>query len=386
MPGRPRFAKRACGREFAIQLGSISLYDAGNALPILPKARSAPVTPLKVILLADTRPGHYHLAEGVIAAVKRLRPVEITRIPVERRWIVPTRWLRRRMNAKSFFPPRMLRMAYRIDAEALPHADLVVSAGGETQMPNVCVTRFLDVPNIFCGSLLRGLGPQNFSLVISSYDRDAGSARHIVVLKPSAIDPDTLGRPASVPQYGPANHPRIAGLLIGGNAGPFRYRSGEWEQLLDFARALSKAWGTRWLVSTSRRTPNRLADRIAELAQDKSVIERFIDYRTAGPGTLPEIFGNSEIIVCTEDSSTMVSEAVSARLPVVGVAPQAHRFTDEESAYRALLVRNSWCRVLPIASLTPKTFAAALSEIEPIKENPLDALAAKLKERLPALF
>ena len=55
-----------------------------------------PVTPLKVIFLADTRPGHYHLAEGVIAAVKRLRPVEVTRIEVKRKWIVPTRWLRRR--------------------------------------------------------------------------------------------------------------------------------------------------------------------------------------------------------------------------------------------------------------------------------------------------
>ena len=122
MPGRPRFAKRACDREFAIQLGSISLYDAGNALPILPKARSAPVTPLKVILLADTRPGHYHLAEGVIAAVSRLRPVEVTRFRSSGKWIVPTRWLRRRINAKSFFPPRMLRMAYRIDADALPQA------------------------------------------------------------------------------------------------------------------------------------------------------------------------------------------------------------------------------------------------------------------------
>src|SRR4029077_5962944 len=125
---------------------------------------------------------------------------------------------------------------------------------------------------------------------------------------------------------------------------------------------------------------------IAELTQDKSVIERFIDYRTVGPDTLPEIFGAAEVIVCTEDSSTMVSEAVSARLPVVGVAPEAHRFTDEESVYRALLVRNNWCRVLPIASLTPEAFAAALPETEPIKENPLDTLAAKLKERLPALF
>jgi hypothetical protein len=49
-------------------------------------------------------------------------PVEVTRIEVKRKWIVPTRWLRRRINAKSFFLPRMLRMAYRIDADALPNA------------------------------------------------------------------------------------------------------------------------------------------------------------------------------------------------------------------------------------------------------------------------
>jgi mitochondrial fission protein ELM1 len=342
--------------------------------------------PLKVIFLADTRPGHYHLAQGVIAALARLRPVEVSRILIQRKWIVPTRWLRARISAKSFFPPRMLRMAYRVDAETLPKADLVVSAGGETQMPNICVARFLGIPSIFCGSLLRGLGPENFSLIISSYDRDAVSDRHMVVLKPSSIDPDALGRPLSVPRYGPELRPALAGLLIGGNAGPFRYRRKEWERLLAFIADIAKAWGTRWLVSTSRRTPDYVADRIAELAKDESIIARFIDYRTQGPGTLPEIFARAEIIVCTEDSSTMISEAVSARLPVVGVAPRAHRFTDEEQDYRSFLLRNGWCRVLPIAELDPDALATALSEIEPIKENPLDALAAKLKQRLPQLF
>jgi mitochondrial fission protein ELM1 len=343
-------------------------------------------TPLKIIFLADTRPGHYHLAEGVIAAIARLRPVDVTRIEVKRKWIVPTRWLRRRINAKTFFPPRMLRMAYRIDAYALPKADLVVSAGGETQMPNICVSRFLGIPSIFCGSLLRGLEPENFNLIISSYDRDLGSPRHMVVLKPSSIDPDALGRPKLVPRYGPGQRPKLAGLLVGGNAGPFRYRREEWDRLLTFAAEISKQWGTRWLISTSRRTPDYVADKVAALAADTSVVAGFIDFRTAGPGTLPEIFAKAEIIVCTEDSSTMVSEAVSARLPVVGVAPAAHRFTDEEQAYRAFLVQNNWCRVLPIAELTPESLARALSEIEPIKENPLDALAASLRDRLPQLF
>jgi len=156
--------------------------------------------------------------------------------------------------------------------------------------------------------------------------------------------------------------------------------------LLDFVREISRAWGTRWLVSTSRRTPDFVADRIAELAKDDSVVARSIDFRTAGPGTLPEIFGSADVIVCTEDSSTMISEAVSARLPVLGVAPTAHRFTDEEQLYRDFLIGNNWCRVLPITELTPDAFAHALSEIEPLQENPLDALAAKLKQRLPQLF
>jgi len=344
------------------------------------------MSPLRIIFLADTRPGHYHLAQGVIAAISRLRPVDVTRIEVKRKWIVPTRWLRARITAKSFYPPRMLRMAYRIDAEELPDADLVVSAGGETHMPNICVTQLLKVPNIFCGSLLRGLGPENFSLIISSYDRDAESDRHLVTLKPSPVDPDALGRPSTVPRYGPEKHPAIAGLLIGGKAGGFKYSQKEWERLLAFAVEVSKAWGTRWLISTSRRTPDFVADRIAELAKDDSVVEKFIDFRTAGPGTLPEIFAKAEVIVCTEDSSSMISEAVSARLPVVGIAPARCRFTEEETLYRDFLMSNGWSRTVPIAELTPETFAKTLSEIEPLQENPLDTLAAKLKERLAELF
>jgi mitochondrial fission protein ELM1 len=344
------------------------------------------VTPLKVIFLADTRPGHYHLAQGVIAAIARLRPVEVTRVEVKRKWIVPTRWLRRRIKAKTFWPPRMLRMAYRIDADTLPKADLVVSAGGETHMPNICVSRLQNIPSIFCGSLLRGLGPENFSLIVSSYESDADSDRHLVVLKPSSIDPDALGRPIKVPRYGPQRYPAIAALLIGGNAGTFRYGRKDWSRLFTFISEVSKAWGTRWLVSSSRRTPDWVADQVAELAKDDKTVACFIDYRVEGPGTLPEIFAKAEVIVCTEDSSTMISEAVSARLPVVGVAPAKHHFTDDEAEYRSFLVRNDWCRVLPIALLTPESFAAALSEIRPIEENPLDALAAKLKERLPQIL
>ena len=49
-------------------------------------------------------------------------------------------------------------------------------------------------------------------------------------------------------------------------------------------------------------------------------------------------------------------------------------------------LRKDWLRVVPIAALTPEMFAEVLSEIEPLRENPLDALAARLKKRIPHLF
>jgi hypothetical protein len=329
-------------------------------------------TPLKVIFLADTRPGHYHLAQGDCGA----GPPSHRRGHADRgeaQWIVPTRWLRRRISAKTFFPPRMLRMAYRIDAYALPKADLVVSAGGETQMPNICVARFLGASSIFCGSLLRGLGPENFSLIISSYDRDAGSDRHMVVLKPSSIDPDALGRPASVPRYGPERHPQLAGLLIGGNAGPFRYRREEWERLLAFIAEISKAWGTRWLISTSRRTPDHVADRIAELARDESVVARFIDYgcRLAPASSL-----------CRPKSSYGLEHhdlgAVSARLPVIGAAP-APTATDGAN-YRVFRAHTGRCcdrRAPPSRSLARSPRSADHGE---------PPMLAAAEDRLPDLF
>ncbi|MFD0987778.1 ELM1/GtrOC1 family putative glycosyltransferase [Methyloligella solikamskensis] len=341
--------------------------------------------PLKVLFLADTRPGHYHLSEGVIAALKRLRDVQVTRIEIRRKWIVPTRWLRARIHAKSFFPPRMLRMAYRIEAEELPQADLVISAGGETLMPNICVSRYLDRPSIFCGSL-RDLDAKEFSLVISSYERDADAPRHMVTLKPSPMDPDSLGRSDEVIQFGPDRTPKLAALLIGGNAASFRFGRGEWKDLIARIGEISQRWGTRWMISTSRRTPDYVADMLADFAKDERAVERFVDFRTAGPSTLPDIFSRAEIVLCTADSSSMVSEAISARLPVVGLTPKASHLPEDESAYRDLLVHRNWYRVLPIAELTPERLASNLAEITPIEENPLDALAAKLKERLPELL
>jgi mitochondrial fission protein ELM1 len=340
---------------------------------------------LDVLLLSDGRPGHYHLAEGVVAAIAGRRPVTTRRLELAKPRLplrVAALWL-----AFGGDPARVLRLAHGLGpADLVPPAGvgrpgLVVSAGGDTLAALATVARLLAVPSIFCGTL-RHLGPEHVSLVVTSYARHAGRPRHLVALKPGPFEPPATAR--RDPLTGP---PHLAGLLVGGNSGKFHYTAAEWEALLVLLVHCRREHGTRWIVSTSRRTDPAVADRLVALAAEpEGPIERLIDFRTAGPGTLPNLLAAVDAVVVTEDSSTMLSEAISAGLPVVGVAPVRHGFKDEEREYRAYLRDSGWCRFLPIALLSPAALNAALVEVRPLRESPRERLAEEIARRLPALF
>ena len=106
--------------------------------------------PLDALLLSDGKPGHYHQAEGVIAALARLGPVATTRLEVRRRFVIPTRTLLQLVNA-GLPSAHILRLGYGLRAAELPRADVVVSAGGETLAANAAAAKALGAANIFCG-------------------------------------------------------------------------------------------------------------------------------------------------------------------------------------------------------------------------------------------
>lgn len=335
------------------------------------------MSPLDVLYFSDDRPGHYHLTEGILAALGRRRTLAVTRIAVRRpRWLTPG--LLWRLTESGLSPGLLLGYAYGLDASSLPKARLVVSAGGDTLAANVSAARLLKADNIFYGSLRR-YAPERFSLVLTSYAAKAGRPRHAMTLKPNSLDPGTLNKPDA------ANGP--LGLLVGGDAGTVRFSAADWSQLLDFIPHMATTSGRRWIVSNSRRTPAAVSDRLAALAAaDNSPIASFVDVRSSGPGTLGELLGRSYAVLCTADSSSMVSEAVWAQRRVVAIAPQAMMLPADETAYRDYLEHNRWTASLAIAELSPHRLNAALAPLQPLRENPLDSLADLIAERLPQLF
>lgn len=341
--------------------------------------------PLSILILSDGRPGHYHLSDGIAAAIGRRVSVMVQRLQIARRPAVPSRLLAVGLQVGAA-PALVLRFGYGISAGSLPRADVVISAGGDTLAANVATSRLLGAANIFCGTL-RHLPPEAFDLVVSSYARHASLARHLVTLKPNGLDPDSLPPRPTGQAPRPGQPPRLAGLLVGGPSGLFTWEHDEWQRLVAFLSSSHRAHGTRWIVSTSRRTPGTVADLLQEVASDRAgPIAELIDFRQAGAGTLNRVFAVAEALLVTEDSSTMVSEAVCARLPVVGIAPRQHDFKDEEREYRAFLTDEGWCASIALDALSPDAFLTALGKVRPLAANHLDRLADALAERLPDLF
>lgn len=336
---------------------------------------------LTALIFADDRPGHYHLSDGIIAAMRRLRPVKVIRIKVARRW---SGRLLSVLSNTGFPAGWMLRLAFGLSPTALPRSDVIISAGAETLAANICAARITGAPNVYYGSLRR-YAPSSLRLVLTSYASQCHLPGHVMVLKPSALSRESLSLGGN--RFALGAVPKVIGLLLGGDSGECRYENGDWTTLLDFVEHSHRMLGVKWIVSNSRRTPSQVSDEIVvRAASAEGAVAGFIDVRESGPGTLGRLLEQVQAIVCTDDSSTMISECVSAGFPVVGARPRRSAFIPDEQAYREYLSENNWYRSVAIADLTPNTLLSELSRIRPLNEEPLDRLAAILQERLPELF
>jgi uncharacterized protein len=342
--------------------------------------------PLKVLLISDGRPGHFSLSDGIVAAIARLRPVDVHRLEVKRPRLVPARLLSTLTN-RGVPPGVVLQRVFGVDASALPKTDLIVSSGGDTIAANIAAARVLGgVPNLFYGSLRR-FKPDDFALVLNSYARYAAHPKYLVTLKPNKLDPGELAPSAPSPNYASGQPPRTAGLLLGGDTPTMTFGQANWQRIADFVRATHKSHGTRWMASNSRRTPDEVSDQFSALAAEPdSPISRYVDVRKTGSGTLREIFVASGAIAVTADSSSMLSEAIWVRCPVVALSPAHSSLPPDEQDYRTFLSDSGWTASLDLAELSPDSWLTNLARLTPLSANPLDLLAADLQRRLPEIF
>jgi mitochondrial fission protein ELM1 len=339
--------------------------------------------PLTALVLLINKTGHRHQAEGVAHVVERMRPT--VRVPVEvkpRVWAPP---LARNLSvaaARAFGIPAVLKAVYGIDPDSLPRPDLVIGSGRPAVPVGILLGRHFGVPHVYSG-LADGmrLAPA-IDLRLVSVRAHADEPNAVLTPVPCLVEPDALPVARSLTRRSELGGARLA-LMLGGDAHSHRFGTDDWADIARLIRETRGRFGISWIVTNSRRTAGIAGDLMAELARE-GVIDRFIDVRRPGSGSLSELFAADGIVV-TEDSVSMMSEAVAARRPVVALRPRTVVPTNVDAIVGDLEAGGA-LRVMPIAGRRGEDLVDTLLTATPIAEDHRDVIAAALRARLPGLF
>jgi mitochondrial fission protein ELM1 len=161
---------------------------------------------------------------------------------------------------------------------------------------------------------------KHFDLVISmQHDGLEGPNVLVVDTAIHRVTPEKLamGRIEWHERFSRLKRPMI-GVILGGKNRSFRFTTAIADRMIERLVSLSKTSGASIVITPSRRTEPEIVDRFKALAETDSSSIRFWD----GQGDNP-YFGMlalCDALIATEDSVSMISEAIASGKPVATVA------------------------------------------------------------------
>ena len=336
---------------------------------------------LQVCVLSDGRPGHYNQSRGVLEALRRVRELDAEWVGVDLRVGLVRELLRWRLNRDP--PPAtvgLLRRLCRL-GDLPASCDLIVSAGGRSSFANAWLAAAWRVPNLYVGSL-RGLSPRRFSLVLT-LEPIAGAASNLVVpIPPSPVDERRVERSGAVLRTRLAiEQQRCWILLLGGPGAGYGYARDDWLALGRLASALAARHGIRWLLVSSRRTPQAGCELVRGQLSAQAVAAACW-YADGDRYDAEAWLGAAQRVFVTEDSMTMITEAIYARRPLHCLRPARALPTRRyENALQGYVARGLLCRHR-LHQLAARPDLLDVHPCVPLAASPTQWLAAELYRRL----
>lgn len=337
--------------------------------------------PLRVCALSDGQPGHYNQTRGILRALQLVRPVEAFRLDIRLRTGLARNLLRWRLNrAPRPATTTLLHIGCRVDKPP-PACDLIVSAGGKTSFANAWLAGVLGVPNVYAGSL-RGLDPALFSVILTLEPIADAPGNLVLPLPPSPVTPeDVAERGQALRRQLDAGEQRYWTLMLGGDGAGFRYRRDDCSQLPRLMQGLSARHGIRWLVVSSRRT-GRDVERRLQTELEPDVVAAACWFGDGDACDTAAYLGAAEQVFVTEDSMTMLTEAICSRRPVCSLRPaQASPDARYAQAIQRFERQRLVCRH-SISELAQQPGLLQSDHCRVLETSPLKDLGARLAERL----
>ncbi len=296
---------------------------------LLNKMSSNP-QPKKIVILSDGKPGHYNQSLGIM---DQLSDDEYQLVEINFR----SKWHDNILRIfLSLFPGGKLTdkviwsiLFFSLTEETISKLKniqsvaLILSTGSSVAAVNLLLGQLLDAKTVTCRPP-SPVGTRQFDLAILPrlYWRQPERINVCRTLGvPNRISPERLEHFRPLSQKVSSSQRSKIGLLIGGNSPLHNMSKKVATRWMDFLLQLVKSRKWQVLLSTSRRTPKVIEEYIADIVKDRNddfPINLF-SHQTPSSSQFKfeHILANSDLLLVTEDSFSMVCEACSSGKPVV---------------------------------------------------------------------
>ena len=280
-----------------------------------------------------------HLSEGVaghdgqvLGVIKTLRDAgyDVLTKTVSVRWKIHLlRGLLRLISRKlskypNFISTKLILFCYKFSS--VNEVDVIISGGANLAPLNLAISKTLKVKNIHL-STPRDWKISDFSAYITSSKVSSSPSNLVPEIVPNQFDPKTCKDVGTkfISEKG-IEGIKFSLLVLGGDGIGYTYTKKEWIEILDNFSSYCESKESSPLFITSRRTPKEIEDLIKH-RHDVSMSVLF--HSEKARGKFDHLLYIADDIFVTEDSSTMISEAVSSGKKVASIFPQNIKAPDK---------------------------------------------------------
>ncbi len=278
-----------------------------------------------VWIISEGSPGHISQSEGLVAGLAGMIDLESLVIQTRPRLNGFARGLVRRwMGQKGrALPNRFLERWLRCGLPSgSSEPDLIVASGGKAVFAARSLAVRFSVPLVFLGER-KPYPSEWFHTVFTPSPVECGVNDVPLEMIPTQINRELAQRAAKNWPEHPGG--RLRAMVIGGSSPTHRFQMSDWDDLGAAMNAMARSEGIRWLVTTSRRTGAEAEARLrAALAPE--VVAAAVWWADHPERKMSAFLGAAECAVVTQDSVTMVTEAVASGRPVLVVYPEETLF------------------------------------------------------------
>lgn len=271
-----------------------------------------------IILITDGKPGHENISRGIIDTINRHYEVNIIIVNAKLRSSIFKRFITMLLNKSSIWQEKKLFIDIFYKNNDLPQKlqyDLIVSTGGATSFLNVMLSQYFKCPNIYCSSL-RGLKYTLFTHLVSIDDHHYPN-EIIVDTAPLVLDYNPIKVNEFKHQYGILETDSIWSVLIGGPTKDYPFSNDDFEKMILNIIKLARLHQSKLCITTSRRTPRSIETKLYTIFENENdLIKKYVLYNQNPEKVMRMFLAVSDKIFSTEDSGSMITEAVLSKKPV----------------------------------------------------------------------